>query len=56
MVNDNTAVNVNHITSIDFSENESGRQCMIKMLNGEVFMTDNDEHIDRIIGQVILNS
>lgn len=55
MVNHNTAVNINYIVSIDFSENESGRQCMIKTSNGEVFMTDNDQHIDRIINEVILN-
>lgn len=44
-VSQDSVINLDHVVSIDISANESGRQCLIKMINGEVFMTDDDLRI-----------
>lgn len=51
-INRDTIVNLLYAVSIDFSISEQGKQCMIKMCNGEVFMTDDERYIDQIAKEV----
>lgn len=47
-INRDTIVNLLYAVSIDFSISEQGKQCMIKMCNGEVFMTDDERYVNLI--------
>lgn len=53
-VSQDSVINLDHVVSIDISANESGRQCLIKMINGEVFMIDNELRIRNIERRILL--
>lgn len=53
-VNCDSLINLDHVVSIDISTNELGRQCLIKMINGEVFMIDNELRIRNIERRILL--
>lgn len=53
-INCDSLINLDHVVSIDFSTNESGKQCLLKTVNGEVFMIDNELRIRNIERKVIL--
>lgn len=53
-VNCDSLINLDHVVSIDFSTNELGRQCLIKMVNNEVFMIDSELKIRNIERRILL--
>lgn len=54
-VNCDSLINLDHVVSIDFSTNELGRQCLIKMVNNEVFMIDSELKIRNIERRILLH-